>query len=181
MEKLKKRHQRHNYMGLILIIILAVAGIGFAIIGGDALIEGDITVNKNRFAVIFENIRSTEGSITTENASAIIDKDDPTKLHIEALFNIPGEYYEVLFDVTNTGTIPAILDKISSTNEENPYLKVSYTYEDGKEIKNQDKLDAGSKKTVKLRVELLRDIDSVPPEGMKLDFTFNMHFIQDKE
>lgn len=129
----------------------------------------------------FENVNIVEGSVTATTAPTI--NEALTEITYEIELDTPGQFYEFTADVKNSGSINAVLDEVLSTTlttEQQRYLLYSVTYANGGTIAKNDKLDAGEKATVRVRVEFKRDItaDDLPSTDSSLDLTLNLRYVQ---
>ena len=164
--------KKKNRIFLLLILLLAIT-VGFAALATTLKINGNASITKNTWNIYWDNIDNQDG--VTPTTSEIVNEDDTHKKNIvnfEVTFEQPGDYYEFTVDAVNAGTIDAEILSIEKKfddnviSQENPlpsYLKYEVTYEDGSEIKVEDKLakrtDASTftRKTYKIRVEYDKD------------------------
>ena len=171
-----------KYIMVALLLLLIGVGIGYAIISTTLTITGKTTIGKSTWDVHFENLVTTDGSVTATQP-AVIDTGK-TNITYEIPLAVPGEFYEFTVDVANGGSIPAKVSAAPTlggvTTEEDAYINYTVTYANGDEIKVNDALEPGAKATYKVRVEFDRDITSsqLPSESKSLDLTFAINYVQ---
>ena len=136
--------------------------------------------------------------------------EDPEKSLVSwsADLNLPGDFYEFTVDLLNEGTIDAMISNIESRvngdlipndpEEESPlpkYIKYSVTYADGQKLEKDHLLPKAdtsttpatpTRETYKVRIEYTDNIDSsdldqIPQDGRKLNFTFRLVHAQATE
>ncbi len=96
----------------------------------------------------YNNIKVAEGS----KEGQIEEKDN--KVNLNVTLTKPEEFYEVTFDVVNSGTLTAYISKITKEiTSTDDILKCRITYLDNSEIKKGDKLLSNNKETIKIRIE----------------------------
>ena len=138
-------------------------------------------VDKKDWNLYFANINIKEGSVkatkepTTENLT--------TEITYSVNLNVPGDFYEFTVDVTNAGTIDAMVDEISEntlTTEQKKYLSYTVTYIDGTKIKKYDRLNAGKTEKLIVRLEFKKDIneEDLPKEEATITLSLNTYFVQ---
>ena len=122
-----------KYVKSLLITLLVVIGLGYRSFGANA--HSDLEKG-----VYYDNIKYSD-NITFNGV-------DGTNLDYSAEFNIPGDYYELSFDIVNdTKYDLKITDCI--LNEDDNYMGYKLTYADGKEVKVGDIIKQGTSKQVK--------------------------------
>ena len=161
-------NKKRIFIGVFAFLILLI-GFGYAIIETTLSINGNATIDKVGWDIHFENIRITDGSrlLTQEDKNEgffepKIDSVDKTKLSYRIFLKEPGDYFEFIVDVVNSGTLPAKLNGIQNTElteEEDVYTNYSVTYIDGTLPTIGEKLAVGGRKTLKVRIEFDRNIE----------------------
>lgn len=126
--------------------------------------------------VHFSNYKITQGST---NGSVKISNDKLQLSHTENLQN-PGDYFEFTVDITNNGDLTAYLNTEPSIKglENKTYLKTSITYKDNTPLKIDDKLLVNETKTLKIRIEFIKDIEEEDlPNSDTISSTIELNFI----
>lgn len=156
--------KRRSVAIVAILLLLLLLGIGYAALTTTLNINGSATVKKQTWNIKFANPNVTTGSITAEGGGSIIPTVSGTTATYTITLEKPGDFYEFTIDVQNTGTINAkvgdtpIISGLST--EMDKVVNYTVTYEDGTEIKKDDKLDAGATKNFKVRVEYDTNITS---------------------
>lgn len=125
-----------KYIKLLLIGLLAVIGLGYRTFSVNAR-------NDLYKGVYYDNINYTD-NVTFKSV-------DGVNIDYSAELNVPGDYYELTFDVIN-GTRYDIMITDCVYNENDDYIDYELTYEDGRKIKNGDIIKKGQSKRIKYKV-----------------------------
>lgn len=187
---MRKRKKNGQLMAIILLLILSI-GIGYAFIRTDLTITGIGKFNSSNWNVFFDNLRVTNGSVTlsTGDSAATIDQTTKTEVTYTVTLNQPGDFYEFLVDVKNTGSMDAMVGlvsnkyngtEISSTNPLPEYLEYSVTYDNDMPILLNHQLNHNSTETYKVRIEFKKDfnVSLLPSTPQSKTFSFGVSYIQ---
>ncbi|MBR2997687.1 MAG: hypothetical protein IKF37_01245 [Bacilli bacterium] len=166
----------------VIVLILSFITVGYANMSTSINVVGSSVINNPKWDIHFDNLRVIDGS---NNGSSSISNDNNV-VNYDLYFTIPGDTYEFLVDVVNSGTIDGMIDStISKLNGElitdlPSYLEYSVTYSDGEEILPNQVLFANEYKTIRVRVSYKRDItvDDIPDSIEKFRFSYSMKYIQ---
>ena len=149
-----KNFKNKKTLQIVLLVLIAVVtlGIGYAAISAvNLIINGNATasVNQNNFKVHFTQAQAISGS-TGVSGTSNIDSQDDTK----AIFDVTGltkvgDYAEAVYTVRNDSNGVGAEIKLSVTNTNSEYFKVTETIQD-------DKLQAGEETTAKVKVEMIK-------------------------
>ncbi len=179
--------RRKNY-GTILVLILLSLSLGYALIQTDLTINGVSKIAPTSWNVYFDNPRTTTGSVTLSqgDVAPTINPTTLTEVSYTVTLTEPGDFYEFLIDVKNTGTLDAMIESISTklNNVEitnlPAYMSFSVTYEDGIPLAPNHLLNHGSTETFRVRVGYRTDIDpdDLPDEITTNVITFGVTYIQ---
>ncbi len=176
-----KNGSRNRLVGLLLLLIVFIS-VGFAYLSGSLDIVGTAKIKSNSWDVYFSSAgTATSGSVTPVNPATISNGND--KL-ITFTLNLdkPGEFYEFSPVIKNGGTINAKLKSFSITGAEGyeDILNYKVTYSDGTALAVGNTLQADSTKTLKVRVELKKDIsaDDLLTEDANLNLAFQVQYEQ---
>ena len=180
--------QKFNRFLVILAIALFVTiTIGYAALSASLTINGSSSIHNATWNIHFENIQVTTGSVTGDSVVHVASLDsERTTVSYELVLSVPGEFYEFTVDTKNDGTVDGMIESIDSkVNNESisnlpNYLDYSIMYSDGSQLQNKQALNAGSKETLRVRIEYKKDITSsdLPSEDKDLVFTFTIHYVQ---
>ena len=177
-----KKKSNRKFVLLVLALLLFTITVGYAALSTTLNINGTSKINNATWNVQFKNLTVTPGSVSATKAATI---DSATEIDYNVELIKPGDFYEFIVDVTNTGTIDAklgaapILSGVSA--EQDVYTNYTVTYIDDTAIHANDKLAAGTTKKLKVRVEFDRNITNsqLPTEAQPLNLAFAMNYVQD--
>ena len=174
----------------LLIAIALFITIGYAALTSNLNIVGTSGINNATWNVHWSNLNVTTGSVTgTQVTTPAYIKTGNTEVEYSVTLSTPGDYYEFTVDAVNEGSIDAMISTFSNkvyesngtTERELPdYLEYRVTYSDGATLANNQKLDAGSTETIKMRISYKTDItnEDLPSTIDELVFKFNVTYIQ---
>ena len=168
---------------VLLILILAI-GIGYAYLTSNLSISGNTSVSTNIWNIHFENIQVKNGSITATSKPTLSNNNTSITYTID--LNRPKEYYEFTVDVKNDGTLPgkvSISTLNGITTEAQAIIDYSVTYTNGNPVNIGDILNAGAKKSIKVRVFYKDEIDPTdfPANDLNLTLTYTLQYVQSEE
>ena len=178
-----KRNNK-NYIIVLVLLLLVVISIGYAVLNTTLNITGKSNISKNTWDIHFENIQIKDGSVETVKIPTI---DNNTTVDFETQLNLPGDYYEFTVDVVNNGTIDAMIESIVKEPElstaQQKYLNYIIEYHNGEQLANKQLVEKESYVTLKVRVELRKDIDAsdLPEVGDVLYLGFTVNYVQADE
>ena len=187
---MKKKHKKKKLLVVLLLLTLLIS-VGYALLSADVDIIGRSTIKSATWDIHLENLRVSSGSVDPVTAP-MIEMDNKT-VSYSANLNTPGDYYEFSVDVKNGGTIDGMVSEIVSqmkiddgefTNVSPSriprYLTYTVTESDGSSIIERRALDAGSKRTYKVRIEYKKDIreEDLPTTDKNLQFKFIVNYVQ---
>ena len=164
--------RRNNNTLLIAFLLILLMGIGYAILSSTLNINGITNISATSWDVHFENVAATSESNTTPTvAPSAPATSKVTTLTYEVTLNNPGDIYEFTVDVTNDGTIDAMIDSVDSkikigsgswqtvSNSTIPdYLLYDVIYSNGMPIKQANSLKAGESKELLVHAEYKKDV-----------------------
>ena len=179
--------RRKNY-GTILILILLSLSLGYALIQTDLTINGVSKIAPTSWNVYFDNPRTSAGSVTLSqgDVAPTINPTTLTEVSYTVTLTEPGDFYEFLIDVKNTGTLDAMIESFSTklnnvelTNLPS-YMSYSVTYSDSIPLAQYHLLAHNTTQTYKIRVGYRTDIDpdDLPDEITTNVITFGVTYIQ---
>ena len=174
-DKRIKFQKKMNIIYILLLIVLASIGTGYAYIKSNLNINGTANVTAASWDVHFENLNVTTGSVTATTPANITDD---TTVEFSAELAEPNDFYEFTVDVANDGTMDAMIDSFSISPElttaQAKYLEYTVTYSDGVELEDKQELKQGTTETLKVRFSYIENEDKTnyPTE----DQTFNIEF-----
>jgi len=125
-----------KYLKILLVILLIVIGIGYHTFVADA--RTDL-----KKGIYYDNIAYSD--------NVTFNSVDGTNLDYSAELNIPGDYYELAFDIMNSTAYDVeITDYIY--NQDDDYIKYELTYDNGDKVQNGDIIKKGKSKRLKYKV-----------------------------
>ncbi len=185
MSKLKRKfgkRMKYNYKRtffvLFLFLLLGSFGLAYSYLTTNLSIDGTSNVKSAKWDVHFDNAEPSEGSVM-----GAVNYDNTTASFTVTLAN-PGEYFEFTIDLINAGTLNAKIAGMNVspilTEEQQQYFSYTVSYVNGTEIRENDGLDAGVTRKIKVRVEYLMQADSslYPSDDDNIDFSVSIDIIQ---
>ena len=181
---MKRINNKKNLYKSIILLVILVIGIGYAYLTSNLSISGQTEVVANTWNIHFENLNVLEGSVTASTPATI--QSNNTDIIYSINLSRPKDYYEFTVDVKNDGTLPGKvsistlsgLDTISSK-----VIDYSVTYTNSNSVNVGDILNAGAKKSIKVRVFYKDDISETdfPANDFNLTLTYTLQYIQSEE
>ncbi len=180
MRKLRKNINRK--LIFISVVLLMFISVGYAALSTTLTINGTANITSNSWLVYFTNVQETTGSVTATTVPTT-SGTSTTSLTWAVNLEKPGDYYEFNVDVKNDGTIDAMIGSLSNTSlttNQAKYLNYSVTYDDGVGIEQYDRLDAGEKETLKVRIEYKTDLtpEDLPSDSSTVTLTYTSNYEQ---
>ncbi len=173
--------KKMDIMYILLLIVLASIGTGYAYIKSDLNINGTANVTAANWDVHFENLNVTAGSVA---ASTPADITDDTTVEFAATLEEPNDYYEFTVDVVNGGSMDAMINNLSIsptlTTAQKKYLEYNVTYSDGMPLENKQELKQGITETLKVRFSYIENEDKTdyPIEDQSFTIEFSVNYTQ---
>ncbi len=176
-------HKKNLSINIILFLILAI-GIGYAYLTSNLSITGQTEVVANTWNIHFENLNVSNGSVTATTPASI--QSNNMDITYSITLSRPKEYYEFTVDVKNDGTLPgkvsiSTLSGLDTTSSK--VIDYSVSYKNGNPVNIGDILNAGAKKTIRVRVFYKDDISSsdFPSNNLNLTLTYTLQYVQSEE
>ena len=124
-----------KFLKMSLVSLFLVIGFGFKTLNADN--------NNLSKGIYYDNIEYSE--------NVVFNKVDGTNIDYSAQLNVPGDYFELYFDVVNsTNYNVEISDLIYNQNDD--YIEYELTYDDGTLISSGDVIKKGESKRLKYKV-----------------------------
>ena len=176
-------NKRKLIYSFILILILAI-GIGYAYLTSNLSISGNTQVTTNTWNIHFENIQVKDGSVTATTVPTLSSNN--TVINYAINLSRPKDFYEFTVDVKNDGTLPgkvSISELSGLDTTSSKIIDYSIKYTNGNPVNIGDILNAGAKKTIKVRVFYKDEIDpeDFPANDLTLTLTYTLQYIQSEE
>ena len=98
--------------------------------------------------------------------------------------NMPGDFYEFTVDVVNSGSIDAMIEKVTKTPEltadQAKYLNYTVSYANGESITNKQVIASGVTMPIKVRVEYRNDLvaSDLPTGQVQLTLGLVLDYVQ---
>ena len=146
-------------LGLFLILVCVFTlTIAYAALNAVLTIQGSAQVTFSNWDIHLANPKVTNGSATTTVPTLTTGKS----LTFSTTLNMPGDFYEFTVDVVNSGSIDAMIEKVTKTPEltvdQAKFLKYEVSYANGESIANKQAIAAGVTMPIKVRVEYRNDL-----------------------
>ena len=144
-------------------MILVGLGLTYLAVFGNIKINGD---NQSIKGIYYDNFKYTD--------NVEFYGSDGLNIQYSGELSIPGDYYELTFDVVNsTGVDVEIADCFHQEPDE--YIDFRLTYEDGQEVEVGDTLKSGETKRLTYKVTYQKGIDT---DDYEFDSSFSIHYEQ---
>ena len=181
-EKKKKIRDNISIIVFILLMLISVT-IGYAIVSTNLTINGITNLKRSEWKVHFDNVRQGVGSEFVVVAPTATSNG--TIINFSVDMNKKDDVYEFTVDVYNEGTIDAELSnylKVGLTSEQEEYVDYDLTYDDGSALNVGDKLFAGERKKLKVRVKYLKlfpiNEDDLTDTAVQVNLSFKVDYVQ---
>ena len=180
-DKRIKFQKKMNIIYILLLIVLASIGTGYAYIKSNLYINGTANVTAASWDVHFENLQVTTGSVTATTPANITDD---TTVEFSAELAEPNDFYEFTVDVANEGTMDAMIDSFSIsptlTTAQAKYLEYTVSYSDGTPLANKQELKADTSENLKVRFSYIENEDKTnyPTEDQTFTISFSVDYTQ---
>ena len=168
-------------LGLCLILVCVFTlTIAYAALNAVLTIQGSAQVTSADWDIHLANPKVTNGSVTTTVPTLATGKS----LTFSTTLNMPGDFYEFTVDVVNSGSIDAMIEKVTKTPEltadQAKYLNYEVSYQNGESITNKQLIDSGVTMPIKVRVEYRKDLSStdLPTGQVQLTLGLVLDYIQ---
>ena len=168
-------------LGLCLILVCVFTlTIAYAALNAVLTIQGSAQVTSADWDIHLANPKVTNGSVTTTVPTLATGKS----LTFSTTLNMPGDFYEFTVDVVNSGSIDAMIEKVTKTPEltadQAKYLNYEVSYQNGESITNKQVIASGVTMPIKVRVEYRKDLSStdLPTGQVQLTLGLVLDYIQ---
>ena len=168
-------------LGLCLVVVCVFTlTVAYAALNAVLTIQGSAQVTSADWDVHLANPIVKNGSTTTDVPVITSGKS----LTFNTTLNMPGDFYEFTVDVVNSGSIDAMIEKVTKTPElttdQAKYLKYEVSYANGESIANKQAIAAGVTMPIKVRVEYRNDLvaSDLPTGQVQLTLGLVLDYIQ---
>ena len=168
-------------LGLCLILVCVFTlTIAYAALNAVLTISGSAQVTSADWDIHLANPKVTSGSATTTVPSITSGKT----LSFSTTLNMPGDFYEFMVDVVNSGSIDAMIEKVTKTPEltadQAKYLKYEVSYANGECISTKQNIASGVTMPIKVRVEYRKDLvaSDLPTGQVQLTLGLVLDYVQ---
>ena len=168
-------------LGLCLVVVCVFTlTIAYAALNAVLTIQGSAQVTSADWDVHLANPKVTNGSVTTTVPTLATGKS----LTFSTTLNMPGDFYEFTVDVVNSGSIDAMIEKVTKTPEltadQAKYLNYEVSYQNGESITNKQVIAVGVTMPIKVRVEYRKDLSStdLPTGQVQLTLGLVLDYVQ---
>ena len=146
-------------LGLCLVAVCVFTlTVAYAALNAVLTIQGSAQVTSSNWDVHLANPKVTNGSATTTVPTLATGKS----LTFSTTLNMPGDFYEFTVDAVNSGSIDAMIDKVTKTPEltadQAKFLKYEVSYANGESITTRQLLAKETSMPIKVRVEYRNDL-----------------------
>ncbi|MBQ3307868.1 MAG: hypothetical protein IJG68_06745 [Bacilli bacterium] len=185
---MRRNKSRKQFLTFALVLIMLSVGVIYAFLQANLSIEGTTKIQSNTWDIHFTNIQVATGSVSinTENDEQGATIVDDTEVSFAVSLNEIGSFYEFTVDVYNAGTIDGMIGSITSKINDTTittlpaYLNYIVEYSDGFEIEKNQVLEAGSRETIRIKLEVKPDVnvEDLPSQNEDLYFDFTLGYSQ---
>ncbi|MDO4996183.1 MAG: InlB B-repeat-containing protein [Bacilli bacterium] len=175
--------RRKNKKTIIILLILFIS-IGFAYLSTNLFLSGTGIFSANSWDIYFDNVDEETYKTDIVSAASVSNK-----VTINASINLkqPKSTYTMYADIVNDGSIDAMLDSWTITNDmdtdEAKVFDINLTYADGVELTKYDLLSKESVDSIKLTVVYKDDISNselLTADG-SLNLSITLNYVQADE
>ena len=176
---IKDRKVLYGILTIALVCVFTLT-IAYAALNAVLTIQGTAQVSSADWDIHLANPRVTNGSVTTTVPTLTTGKS----LTFSTTLNMPGDFYEFTVDVVNSGSIDAMIEKVTKTPEltvdQAKYLNYTVSYANGESVANKQAIAAGVTMPIKVRVEYRNDLvaSDLPTGQVQLTLGLVLDYIQ---
>ena len=176
---IKDRKVLYGILTIALVCVFTLT-IAYAALNAVLTISGSAQVTSADWDIHLANPKVTNGSATTAVPSITSGKT----LSFSTTLNMPGDFYEFTVDVVNSGSIDAMIDKVTKTPEltadQAKYLKYEVSYANGESISTKQNIASGVTMPIKVRVEYRKDLvaSDLPTGQVQLTLGLVLDYVQ---
>ncbi len=176
---IKDRKVLYGILTIALVCVFTLT-IAYAALNAVLTIQGSAQVSSADWDIHLANPKVTDGSATT-NVPQI--KTNST-MDFTTTLNMPGDFYEFIVDVVNSGSIDAMIENVIKNPEldasQKKYLNYEVTYQNGESITTKQTLSKGTTMPIKVRIEYRKDLiaSDLPTGQVVLDLSLTLEYIQ---
>ena len=167
-------------IGLCLILVCVFTlTIAYAALSAVLTIQGSAHVTSADWDIHLANPKVTSGSATT-----VVPTISGNTLSFNTTLKTPGDFYEFTVDVVNSGSIDAMIDKVTKTpeltTEQAKYLKYEVSYANGESISTKQTIASDVTMPIKVRVEYRKDLiaSDLPTGQVQLTLGLVLDYVQ---
>ena len=157
-------------------ILTFLLSVGYAFLQTNLNANGTAIIKNKSWNLYYSNIQVTTGSVAPATAPTV-SGTSTSELTWSANLAAPGDFFEFTVDVTNAGTVDAMIaDAINTTltEEQAKYLTYTVTYEDYKPIEQYDKLAVNETDSLRIRLEVKTNADPQDIPSQPDSFTLRL-------
>ena len=140
--------------------------VGILFIGGILFNNFNSDTNALNKGVYYDNVKYTD--------NVTFNKVDGLNIDYSAELGVPGDYYELEFDVVNSTKYNIEIADLIYNDDDN-YITYELSYANGNEIKNGDIIKAGEFKKLKYKVSY---VNPVKEDNYTFDTSFFIQYEQ---
>ena len=167
-------------IGLCLILVCVFTlTIAYAALSAVLTIQGSAHVTSADWDIHLANPKVTSGSATT-----VVPTISGNTLSFNTTLKTPGDFYEFTVDVVNSGSIDAMINKVTKTpeltTEQAKYLKYEVSYANGESISTKQTIASDVTMPIKVRVEYRKDLiaSDLPTGQVQLTLGLVLDYVQ---
>ena len=176
---IKDRKTLSLVLCLVLICVFTLST-AYAALNAVLTIQGSAQVTSADWDIHLANPKVTNGSVTTTVPTLATGKS----LTFSTTLNMPGDFYEFTVDVVNSGSIDAMIEKVTKTPEltadQAKYLNYEVSYQNGESISSKQTIASGVTMPIKVRVEYRKDLvaSDLPTSQVQLTLGLVLDYVQ---
>ena len=141
----------------------ALAGLFCVLVFGSGF---SLENHSNSKGIYYDHVRGTDNVVINQVSGLNIDYTGE--------LNVPGDSYELVFDVINDSTVDVQVEDCIYGGE-NDYIDYDFSYLDGGKIHKGDVLKAGEEKSLIFRVSY---VNPITIDSYQFDSSFSLHYEQ---
>lgn len=172
--------KKYNKKYLIIICVILLLAVGFAVLTADLNIKGNFTFSNNNWKIKINSAAIDSFSATSQEPTLTSDTSVSFKTNLKK----PGDFYTFYMDISNNGTLDAMMDGVEVTGleEVTDYVECNVTYDNDTPITKGDILYKSYHNKIKVSLEY-KDItkEQIPDRDIEINASVTINYKQAKD
>ena len=181
MKQNKGKDKNSIFLVIGILLVVGIITVGYAALQATLEINGDASIGGATWDIHFENIESTAASTVDPTVEPTASGTDTTTLEYEVSLPKPGDVYQFTAEIVNDGSIDAKLRSLDKEGNNLDYVVYDITYTGGRQIREDDILEAGDRVTVIVTIRYDKDLvdeDDIVGAAVPLELSATFNYVQ---